>query len=257
MILTIDIGNTNTVLGGYEERKLMFVSRIRTDASKTADEYAALIRSMLHLNEMSGKQIEGCVVSSVVPSLQAAIKSAVSKISKAKILVIGPGVKTGLNILIDNPAQLGADLASACVGALKKYKLPCVVVDLGTATKFSVIDKAGNMQGCSIMPGVQISLDALSSRTAQLPQISLEGEIPLIGKNTVDSMRSGIVLGTAGMIDALCDKIEKQLGEETTVVATGGLASFIVPHCQRKIIINDTLLLEGLLEIYYKNEKAI
>ena len=169
------------------------------------------------------------------------------------MLTVYPGVNTGLNIRIDNPAQLGSDMVCVSVAALAKYPAPSIVADLGTATKISVLDRKGNMVGCAIMPGVMIGLEALSSRTAQLPQIDLDGDVRLIGTNTVDSMRSGIILGTASMIDGMADRFREELGQDLTVVTTGGLSAEIVPHCRTKVIHDQDICLEGLRMIYEKN----
>ena len=171
-------------------------------------------------------------------------------------MVLGPGIKTGMNILIDNPAQLGADLLAGCVGAAALYKLPCLVIDLGTASKISVIDKNGSFRGCTIAPGIGISLEALSAKTSQLPSISLKTPDHAIGTNTLDSMQSGTVFGFAAMLDGLCEKLEDELGEKVeTTVATGGLAKDLVKSCKREIVYNGDLILYGLKVLYEKNNR--
>ena len=253
MILVMDIGNSNIVLGGYEKNgELLFQSRIRTHQHKTGDEYTVLIKSIIALHGQKD-EIEAVVISCVVPSLIKAIKSCAAKLTEGKVLIIGPGIKTGLDIKIDDPKQLGADFVAGAVGAIKKYKLPIIVADLGTATKFMAIDKNGAMIGGSIMPGVGISSDALSQRTAQLPTVDLAGEVVAIGKNTVNSMRSGIVLGAASMIDGMTERYREVLGDDATIVATGGIAPVIVSHCKEKVILDETLLIDGLFEIYLRN----
>ncbi len=254
MLLAIDIGNSNIVMGGYEGDQLRFVSRFRTDSLKTEVEYAVLIKSALELYQASPDDITGAIISSVVPPLSGVVKQAVRLIKKVKVLVIGPGMKTGLNIKIDNPGQLGADLLATAIGAVGKYPLPAVVVDLGTATKMTVIDKDGCFRGGAIMPGVMIALDALSSQTAQLPKISLESaQIDPIGTNTVDSMKAGTILGAAGMIDGMIERYKAVLGEPLSVIACGGLTAAIVPHCKSDIIKDENLLLDGLRILYQKN----
>lgn len=254
MILAIDVGNTNIVLGTYENDKLTDVSRIRTSSEKTADEYGVLIRSILRLHHQDPNSLEGIIISSVVPPLTATMKKSASLLnSRAKILTVGPGVKTGLDIRIDNPAQLGADLVSTAIGTLEKYPVPAIIIDLGTATKICVVDAHRSFRGCSILPGVNIALEALSSRTAQLPAISLEGEVKLMGTNSIDSMRSGVILGAASMLDGMIDRYEEELGGVKTVVACGGIVNAIVPNCRHKIIIDESLLLDGLYAIYKRN----
>ena len=254
MLLTIDIGNTNITLGAFDGEGLMFVSRLNTDRFRTEDQYALEIRQIFHLYGVSSGDFEGAAISSVVPSLSNAIKNAAGKLIGKTPLIVGPGVKNGLDIRIDNPKQLGADLVAGAVGAVAKYPLPCFVVDLGTATKISVINGAGQYLGCTISAGIMISLEALSKQTSQLPSVSLEAPPHVIGTNTVDSMQSGTVLGTAAMIDGLCDRIEAEMGEKAaSVVATGGLAEDIVKNCARPVIYDGSLVLHGLYHIYNKN----
>ncbi len=253
MVLTIDVGNTHTILGVFDNDKLVFTARISTDRHKTRDEYAVAISSVLSLSNVSCSDIEGAIISSVVPQVSGYLEGAVKMLYTCKVFLVGPGVKTGLNIKIDNPAQLGADLVCVSVAALKKYPLPSIVFDLGTATTISAINKNGEMIGGSILTGVNTALNALASGTAQLPQISLDGEVAAIGSNTVDCMRSGAVIGNASMIDGMILRYREILGENTTVIATGGLAKVITPHCREEIIIDETLLLDGLYTIYKKN----
>lgn len=253
MLLAVDIGNTNITLGVYEDDRLLFTSRLATDVRRTADQYAIEICDVLRLNDLSTDSIEDAAICAVVPAVCAAVSTAVTKLCNIVPLILGPGVRTGLNIKIDDPAQLGADLAAGAVGALAEYKMPCVVIDLGTATTISVLDRNGCFLGGSIAAGVRLTLDALTTRTAQLPAIHIEAPKSVIGKNTVDSMKSGLVMGTAAMLDGLLDRIEDELGEKPTIVATGGLSKDIIVHCKNSIIYNENLLLDGLREIYEKN----
>ena len=253
MLLAVDIGNTNITLGGYRDDILIFTARIATDTKLTADQYAVTIKNILALHEQDARQIEDCIIASVVPQVGTAVSRAVSKLCEIVPLMIGPGVKTGLNIKIDNPAQLGADLVVGAVGAMAEYTLPCVIIDMGTASTVSVIDTNGCFLGGVIAAGVRLTLKALCENTAQLPAIDIEAPRSVIGSNTVDSMKSGLVFGTAAMLDGLLDRIEDELGEEATVVATGGLSKEIIAHCHRHIIYNENLLLDGLREIYEKN----
>ncbi len=254
MILTVDIGNTNITTGIYDKNDLLFVMRAATDRTKTPDQYAVEFRAMLDIHNALSFNFKGAIISSVVPELTGAIKDAVQIVTGQTALVIGPGVKTGLNIRIDNPAQLGADLVAGAVGALNKYKMPCLVLDMGTANKISVLDSKGNYRGCTISAGIGISLRALSSGTSQLPAIPLNAPENAIGTNTVDSMQSGTVLGAAAMIEGLCARLEENLGEKiATVVATGGIAGDIIRYCRMDIIHDPDLILDGLKFILEKN----
>lgn len=253
MLFAIDIGNTNITLGAYNSGILSFTARLATDPLKTSDQYAVEIKNILGLYGLDYNTLEDCIISSVVPAVGKSISDAIARLCGIVPLMLGPGVKTGLNIKIDNPAQLGADLVAGAVGALEEYTMPCVVIDLGTATTLSVIDRNGAFLGGTIAAGVRLTLKALTENTAQLPSIPIEAPRSVIGANTVDCMQSGLVFGTSAMLDGLIDKIEEELGETPTVVATGGLAAEIITHCRRNIIYNENLLLDGLRVIYEKN----
>ena len=255
MILTVDIGNSNIVLGCLESSLILFEARMATDRIKTSDQYCAELKTMLSLFGVEPTAIEGSIVSSVVPPVQQVLVQAVERLTGKPCLTVGPGLKTGLNIKIDNPAQAGSDLIVGAVAAIECYGKPLCVIDLGTATTISVIDREGVFRGGSIAPGVMISLNALSNGTAQLPAISLEQPRKVIGTNTVDSMRSGLLLGSAAMLDGMVERIEEELGYPTRVIATGGLARFIVPLCKRKMEIDENLLLKGLDLLYRRNQK--
>lgn len=253
MILAADIGNTNITIGVFKKGTLLFISRLNTVKQKTEDEYAINLKDILVLNNVRG-EFSGAIIASVVPELTNVFKNAVHKATGKLSLVIAPGLKTGLSINIDNPKELGADFVAGAVGAINKYPLPCLIIDLGTATKLSVISKSSEFLGCVIAPGIEISLDALSNRTSQLPSVSLEPPPRTTGTNTIDSIKSGTILGTAAMIDGLADLLENELGTAfNTIVATGGLSKVVIPECRKDIILNKTLVLEGLFEIYYKN----
>lgn len=256
MFLAIDIGNTNITMGVYEGDKSVFISRLATDRSRTPDQYAVEFRQIFHLYDVHSSNFDASAISSVVPELSSTICEAVEKVAGCTPMILGPGIKTGMNILIDNPAQLGADLLAGCVGAASLYPLPALVIDLGTASKVSVIDKNGAFCGCAIAPGVGISLEALSAKTSQLPNISLKTPSHAIGKNSIDSMQSGTVFGFAAMIDGLCEKLEEELGEKVaSTVATGGLAKDLIKSCKRDITYNGELILQGLRVLYEKNHK--
>lgn len=253
MILTIDMGNTNIVLGGIDSEKTYFVERITTNHQKTGTEYAINIKSILEIYNLSPSDFEGAILSSVVPPLNAMISSAVNKIFGFRPMLVGSGIKTGINIKMDNPKTVGSDLIVDAVAAVNEYPAPLIIIDMGTATTISVVDAAGNYTGGVILPGLRVSLDSLSSKTAQLPHISLDIPKQVIGKNTIDCMRSGIMYGNAGMIDGIITRMESELGMPATIVATGGLSRFIVPLCTHEIIYDESLLLKGLLVLYMKN----
>lgn len=254
MILTADIGNTNITLGAFTaDDAISWIARLATSRHRTADQYAIELKALIELKGSKG-EFDGAVISSVVPELTEAFSAAVRTITGCEPLIVASGVKNGLKIATDNPKELGADLVAGAVGALTLYPLPCLVMDLGTATKISVIDENGAFLGCTIAPGVGISLDALSNRTSQLPAIALSAPSHVIGTNTIDCIKSGTVLGTASMLDGMAKRIEKELGKEfKTVVATGGLSKEIAECCERKMIYNKDLVLQGLLFIYKKN----
>lgn len=255
MVLTVDVGNTNIVMGGFESDELFFVSRMKTDRDKMPDEYAIAFKSIFEINGYDKTPFTGAILSSVVPPLLPTLKTAIGKLLGCRVLTVSPGTKTGLNIRIDNPAETGADLVCGCVGALARYPMPCIIVDLGTATKFLVMDEKGSFLGGPIMPGVGISLDALSRQAALLPRIEFSHVDHIIGTNSIDCMQAGILYGTAAMIDGTVEHIEQELGQKATVVMTGGISKSIQPYCRREVLYDENLLLYGLMEIYKKNTK--
>lgn len=253
MILAVDIGNTNIVLGCIEQKKIYFVERVSTNISKTELEYVVEFKTLLELYKIKIEEITGCIIASVVPPLNNIVKSAMEKLLHISPLLVGPGVKTGLNILMDNPGQVGSDLIVNAVAALKYYGAPIIIIDMGTATTISVVDEKKNYVGGMIMPGVKVSLESLVNRTSQLPRISVEAPKKIIGKNTIDCMKSGIVMGQAACMDGMIERIWEDMGMQAPVVATGGLAGCIVPYCKEKIIYDNELTLKGLDIIYRKN----
>lgn len=253
MILAIDIGNSNTIIGGIDTEKTYFVERITTITGKTSLEYAITIKSILEIYGVEAAQIEGAIISSVVPPLNRTMIAAVRKITGITAKLVGSGMKTGLNILMDNPRAVGSDMIVNSIAAIKEHKPPIIIIDTGTATTMSVIDKNGCYIGGAILPGLRSSLDSLSTSTAQLPRISLDTPKKVIGKNTVDCMRSGVLYGNAAMIDGMLSRIEEELGQPATVVATGGIVKAILPLCGHQIIYDEILLLKGLLSLYEKN----
>ncbi len=255
MILTLDIGNTHIVIGGFRGEDLIFLSRMATDTRKTEDEYAAVLDGILQIEGIPETEITGAIISSVVPPLNHTMQTALGKMFAFEPLIVGPGVRSGVNLLVDSPEQVGADLVCSAAAVRAYYQTPALVVDMGTATKMSVIDETGAFCGVSIIPGVKTGMRALSDSAAQLPQISLDAPKSVIGKNTVDAMQSGVVFGNAGMIDAMAERIITEYGRPLFVVATGGVAKQIVPHCKTKMQIDEQLILKGLNVIYQKNAK--
>ena len=253
MVLAIDIGNTHILLGCFEDRKILFTELLSTDRSYTDLEYASLIKSALEFNVAAFEDIEGAIISSVVPSVTGTIISAVERFAKVDPIVVGPGVKTGLKIKIDNPAQLGSDLVVSAAAGIKEYGVPQINIYMGTATAFSLIDSEKNYLGTSIGAGMGIAAEALSSKTSQLPNIAFETPRKVIGTNTVDSMKSGLICQNAALIDGMIERIEEEYGEECVIVATGRYSSLVTPLCKHKIICDKELILKGLIEVYYKN----
>ncbi len=255
MILAIDMGNTNIVIGCIDDEKTYFVERLSTDKSKTALEYSIGFKTVLDIYGIDREQIKGAVLSSVVPQLTNVIREAVVKIVGKKPLVVGPGVKTGLNLHMDNPRAVGSDLIVDSVAGIAEYGAPLIVIDMGTATTITVVDKEKTYVGGAILPGLRLSMDALSRSASQLSNVSLDAPRTVIGKNTADAMRSGLIIGDAACIDGMIDRMEEELGYKTTVIATGGLAHVVIPLCKHEIIIDDSLLLKGLKIIYDKNRQ--
>ena len=254
MILAIDIGNTNIVVGCIDDQKTYFIERLSTVRTKTELEYAVDLKTVLDIYHIKGSDIEGCIISSVVPQITNTAKLAAEKILKKEVMVLGPGVKTGLNILMDHPGQLGADLVADAVAGLNEYPVPFIVIDMGTATTVSVVNSKKQYIGGMILPGVRVSLDALTAHASQLSGISIDAPKHVIGKNTVECMKSGVLYSSAAALDGIIDRVEEELGEKATVIATGGLAKKIVSHCKKDIILDEDLLLKGLLVIYEKNK---
>lgn len=257
MILAIDVGNANIVLGCMSGEKIFFTARFSTDRTKTSDEYAILVQNLFTVNRFSLTDIEGGIISSVVPELSAVLQDAVEKVTGKRSLIVGSGVKTGLNILTDNPAQLGSDLVADAVAACAEYPKPTLIIDMGIATTLSVLDVRGSFTGYMIMPGVRLSIEALSKETSQLPHIRLEAPKKMLCSNTVECMKSGAIYGSAAMLDGVIDRAEEELGQKATVVATGGLMQHVVPFCKHNIIRDIDLTLKGLYIIYRKNMKQV
>ncbi len=255
MILTIDIGNSNIVIGGVEGEKIVFEARLRTEATKTSDQYCVDLKILLDVYGVNKDDVEGSIIASVVPQVLNSFQTAVKKLTGKTSLVVGPGLKTGLNILLENPSQTGADLVVGCVAALREHKPPIIIVDMGTATTMVVLDKNGSLVGGCICPGVKISMDALTDRTALLPGLQLDQPKKAIGRNTIDCMRSGIMMGTACMLDGMVERMEEELDCKATVIATGGIGKFITPMCRTPMIYDKDLLIKGLAALYRDNKR--
>lgn len=253
-VLTIDVGNTNTVFGVYGSMDaLVFEARIETNASRMADEYVLILMNLLNLNGIGREAFEGAVLSSVVPPATGQIRTAVERLFGLSPMVIGPGIKTGLNIRIDDPSSLGADLCCAAVAAKEFYPLPCIVIDLGTVSKVLAVNAAGEFLGGAIAGGLKMTFESLANGTASLPLISAGKVEKAIGANTIDCMRSGVILGMAGMFDGLIERFEAEMGKAASVVATGGFSSVVLPECRREMIHDPQLILKGMMVVYRKN----
>lgn len=255
MILAIDVGNTNIVLGCIEDGSIVNIVRIQTSLRETEVEYAIKLKQVLEFYGIDPHGFEGAILSSVVPPVTGPLLSAVKGITGLRCMVVGPGMKTGMNVRIDDPGTLAGDIVVGSVAAMNCYGYPAIVMDMGTATTVVVIDKDGCYRGGAILPGVKLSYSALSSGTSLLPDISITPPKKVIATNTVDSMRSGAVFGTAATIDGMIDRMEEELGYPCKLVATGGLAQAVTPYCRREIICDDDLLLKGLWVLWQKNKK--
>lgn len=253
MLLVYDVGNTNIVLGVYEGKKLVHSFRIATDRSKTSDEFGILINQLFEYNNLSLKGIEAAIISSVVPPIMHTLESMTIKYCNVKPLIVGPGIKTGINIKYDNPKEVGADRIVNAVAAYEIYGGPVIVIDFGTATTFCAISKDCEYLGGAIAPGLIISADALFQRTAKLPKIELLKPRSVICKNTVSSMQSGIIYGHVGMVDYIVKRMKEEFAPDAFVVATGGLAKLVAKESNMINTVNDMLTLEGLRIIYERN----
>ena len=255
MILAIDIGNTNIVVGCIDEKKTIFIERLSTIKNKMEIEYALDIKGIFEIHDVDAREVEGAIISSVVPQITEIIGGACEKIINKKAMIVGPGIKTGLNIMIDNPGQLGSDLVADAVAGVADYKAPMIIFDLGTATTASVINEKGTYIGGFIIPGMYTSLNALTANASQLQGISLDAPNRLIGKNTIECMKSGMIYGTAASLDGIIVRVEEELGQPVTAIVTGGLAEKVLPFCKKELIWDEDLLLKGLRIIYNKNKE--
>lgn len=253
MILAIDVGNTNIVIGGLDGDGVYFTARISTDKSKTAIDYASKIKNILEIYAIDRSQIEGGILSTVVPALATVLTEAVEKLLGVHLILVNSGMDLGVKIMMDNPKSVGADLLVDAAAVIAEYPQPSLFFDMGTATTVSAIDKDGNYIGGMIIAGVELSLEALSNGTAQLPHISMEAPEKMLGKNTIDCMKSGVIYGNAAMVDGIIERAEEEMGGPLTVIATGGIAKKVVPYCKKNVICDDNLTLKGLWLLYQKN----
>ncbi len=255
LILAVDIANTTISIGCIDHKKTYFWERLTTVIGKPNLEYAIALKSILEIYHINPSDIRGAMICSVVPPLNRTIAEAIRKITGVRSHFVGAGIKTGLNIRMDNPRAVGSDMIVNTVGSLEEHKPPIVIVDMGTATTISVVDKNSNFIGGCILPGLRLSLDALTNGTAQLPKISLDTPRRAIGRNTVESMQSGIIYGHASMIDGMLSRVMEELdsSDEASIVSTGGLVKLLLPHMKHRVIYDPTLMLKGLLALYEKN----
>ncbi len=253
MILAVDIGNTNIVLGCIENGTIHSTVRIQTEVRATSSEYTLKFKQIFDFNGIEPAQLEGAIISSVVPVVTISVSLALERLLGRKCKVVGPGIKTGMNVRIDDPSTLAGDLVVGSVAAMVYYGTPSIIIDLGTATTIVVVDSKGCYRGGAIMPGIKISYEALAGGTSLLPDISIAPPKKCIATNTVDSMRSGAIYGNAAMIDGMIDRMEAELGEKCKVVATGGLARTVIQFCTHDISYDSDLILKGLWYLYEKN----
>ena len=253
MLLVIDVGNTNIVLGIFKGKELMDHWRVSTDHLRTTDEYGVLIRNLFYLNGVNSDEIDAIIISSVVPPVMPTLERMCQRYFGLTPLVIGPGVKTGMDIKYDNPREVGADRIVNAVAAYEKFGGPVIIIDFGTATTFCAVDKKGTYLGGAICPGIGISTDALVQRTAKLPRIEVVSTDKVICRNTVESMQAGVFYGFVGQVDGIVARMRKELGCKAKVVATGGLAVIVAPATDAIDVVEPMLTLEGLRIIYDRN----
>lgn len=255
MLLCTDVGNTNIKFALYEENKQVVKLRFSTESQKTDDELAVELFTIFRINRIDIKKIDGSIISSVVPSVTESLSKAIKTVTGNDSVILGPGVKSGLDLRIDNPATLGSDIVAMCVAVKELYSCPAIIIGLGTATTILYLNEKKCYCGGAISPGIGISLDALTNRGALLPSIELQPPKNAISTNTEECIRSGVILGTASMLDGMIDRYNEEAGVDAFVVASGGLASAVVGNCKHDIVVNDDLVLEGLRLIYAKNAK--
>ena len=255
MIMTLDVGNASIAVCCVEDGRRLCRFQLSSDKGRSTDEYAALMTLLAAGSGIELSAAAGAVIASVVPQLTEVLAQAVQRCTSRRPLIVGPGVKSGLNIRMDDPTELGGDLVAAAVGAAERYPLPCIIVDMGTATAVGVIDGTGSYIGGLICPGVGLGQSSLAQSASQLPDVSLDKPKRIIGKNTRDSMQSGIIHGAAAMLDGVLERVESELGQSiASVVVTGERAGVIVPNCRREgIVIDEDLVMYGLWCIWKRN----
>ena len=255
MLLAIDMGNTNIEFGLLDGEKVVFSERVSTDSGKTATEYAVMLHTIFEIRNINVSDIKGAIISSVVAPLTSIIRDAVKKVTGITAFIVGSGIKTGLKIKIDDPKSIGADLVVGGVAAMNLYGKPVIIIDMGTATTITAVNENNEFIGGAIIPGVVVSLNALSKNASLLPAINLAAPKKVIASATVECMQSGIVYGQAAMLDGMISRMKKELSPDAVVVATGGLAKLIVPYCESEITLDNDLMLKGLRIIYEKNSQ--
>ena len=255
LILAVDIGNSNIIAGCISADKISCIERLSTNSALTPVEYAMRIKTILDMYGIDFMNIEGSIISSVVPQLTPVLEEALFKLLRVKPLIVGPGLKTGINIRIDDPGQLGSSLLVSSVAAMAEHEPPFIVIEMGTATTFCTVNRQRQYIGGVICAGVRTALDSLVSKTSLLHQVTLEEPGNIIGRNTIDGVKSGMIYGTAACIDGVIERIESELKEKCALIATGRFASVVIPHCKRKIVIDQELIIKGLRVIYEKNRK--
>ena len=253
MLLVVDVGNTNTVLGLFDGDQLVHDWRIRTVVDHTVDEYGMLIYNLYKTSRISSRKIQDIIISCVVPPMLNILEPLCQKYFNLKPLIVGPGVKTGMPIFYDNPKEVGADRIVNAVAGYEKYKKDLIIVDFGTATTFDYVSEKGEYMGGCISPGIMISSDALFERAAKLPRVELSKPKSIVAKDTVSSMQAGIMYGYAGLVDGICDRIKAEVKSNPLVVATGGLAKIVAPETKSINVVDEMLTLEGLRIIYLRN----
>ena len=255
MILAIDVGNTNIVLGCMDKEEIYFECRLSTDTNKTTAEYAVVFKNVLDIYGIDLNDIDGAIMSSVVPPIDKVLRDAVFIVTGYKPIEVSVKLNHGIKMATDNPNQLGNDILVSLVAAAAQYEPPVIIFDLGTASTIAVVDKEGIFRGVVIMPGIKISQDTLTLKTSQLPAIGYNAPPNVIGTNTVEAMQSGLVFGNASMMDGMIERINEELGTEAKVIATGGLAESIVGFCRHEIIHDDMIMLKGLRLLYDMNKE--
>ncbi len=254
MLLVVDVGNTNTVLGLFDGAELVHDWRIRTVVDHTVDEYGMLIYNLYKTSRISSRKIRDIIISCVVPPMLNILEPLCRKYFSLKPLIVGPGVKTGMPIFYDNPKEVGADRIVNAVAGYEKYKQDLIIVDFGTATTFDYVSARGEYMGGCIAPGIMISSEALFERAAKLPRVELSKPRSIVAKDTVSSMQAGIMYGYAGLVDGICERMKAEVKSNPLVVATGGLAKIVAPETRNINVVDDMLTLEGLRIIYLRNQ---